>query len=232
MIGHVKKLIMFASGMIFLVVLFSLFFYLYNQPNSQLARRDAAIIYRRALTNRLDSAYIYSGRPVNKSDYIHSIQINLGRNLVLSPSLTYKKIHYQRQAVLHDIAGKMYRLQFSKRPVSLGRILLNNTHTARVDYQVQKIDLGRILDHLISLSENDLTKAQRSPRLSNLSQSQIALLQYILISNNWRHYIATYNGKAPIVRSSFTMVFDPRKKRFVIDRKTLQLIQSSGVSDE
>ncbi|OEY82035.1 hypothetical protein NT95_06640 [Oenococcus kitaharae] len=156
----------------------------------------------------------------------------MGRNLVLSPSLTYKKIHYQRQAVLHDIAGKMYRLQFSKRPVSLGRILLNNTHTARVDYQVQKIDLGRILDHLISLSENDLTKAQRSPRLSNLSQSQIALLQYILISNNWRRYIATYNGKAPIVRSSFTMVFDPRKKRFVIDRKTLQLIQSSGVSDE
>ncbi|OIM82548.1 hypothetical protein ATX97_02905, partial [Oenococcus oeni] len=104
--------------------------------------------------------------------------------------MIYKNHQYKKNQVLDKIAERIYRLEFKNRQVKIESVSLNNFHTVTVDYKVRQIILSKVLDKLSASSEKDLAAAEKQTSISDLNQSQIAFLQYILISIHWDKYFS------------------------------------------
>ncbi|AZZ61723.1 hypothetical protein DSM07_08615 [Oenococcus sp. UCMA 16435] len=144
--------------------------------------------------------------------------------------MVYKKHQYKEKQVLNEIAERIYRLEFNNRQVMIEKVSLNNYHTVTVDYKIKQIILSKVLDNLSASSEKDLATAEKQTSPSDLNQSQIAFLQYILISIHWDKYFSEYNASS-WSKTSFQMIFDPKKQHYLISKKTLQFIQTSEIKN-
>ncbi|MDN6968609.1 hypothetical protein FCS83_08630 [Oenococcus sp. UCMA 17063] len=144
--------------------------------------------------------------------------------------MVYKKNQYKEKQVLNEIAERIYRLEFNNRQVMIEKVSLNNYHTVTVNYKIKQIILSKVLDNLSASSEKDLTAAEKQTSPSDLNQSQIAFLQYILISIHWDKYFSEYNASS-WSKNSFQMIFDPKKQHYLISKKTLQFIQTSEIKN-
>ncbi|MFT8325258.1 hypothetical protein [Oenococcus sicerae] len=230
-IPHAKGLFSLSILAVLLLIIFALATRFTNRPHLSLAKRDAAIILSTAVENRLPKKYLADGPEKTKADGLMEIKRNLTKNLLLSGSLTYDKKKYTQAGVLTRLAEKIYELIFTKRSAEVNKVTLNNTHTARVDYTIQPLNLQKVFDQLTSASQADLNQAKNKTRPTDLSQSQIALLQYILISVNWQRYLAHQQNNDAKIQSYFTIVFAARKQHYLITEKTLQFIQTKGVNN-
>ena len=229
-IDHSKGLFFSATIAVLLLTFFSIFYRFQNRPTLAMAEKDAKSIFSGAVSNNLSEKYLYGGKATSKEFYIKKIKKNLLNGLVLSNSLVYKNHQYKKKQVLDKIAERIYRLEFKNRQVKIESVSLNNFHTVTVDYKVRQIILSKVLDKLSASSEKDLAAAEKQTSISDLNQSQIAFLQYILISIHWDKYFSEYNA-ASWSKSSFQMIFDPKKQHYLISKKTLQSIQTSEIKN-
>ncbi len=229
-IEHSKGLFFSAAIAVLLLIFFSVFYRFQSRPTLVMAEKNAKKIFSGAVSNRLSKKYLYDGKADSKDFYIDKIKKNLLNGLVLSNSLVYKKNQYKEKQVLNEIAERIYRLEFNNRQVMIEKVSLNNYHTVTVNYKIKQIILSKVLDNLSASSEKDLTAAEKQTSPSDLNQSQIAFLQYILISIHWDKYFSEYNASS-WSKNSFQMIFDPKKQHYLISKKTLQFIQTSEIKN-
>lgn len=206
-----------------------------QNTREKLVEKDARTVLDLGLTGETSAknaqSIVLLSNAAWKSEISASIQHTLSTTRTVANQVNFAGKTYDKKTVMSDLANHYMQTLQTDRDYSIQKVSFDKYHNAKVNYIVTPIDLPAAQKKV----QNDVDKILKHDvgSLEKLKSSQIRLVEYGMISDNWDRVL---QGKVPTAdkkSGQFNLLYSSqwRSPSYQATKANLNQILNTGLSE-